>query len=416
MIESLTPDIEKANTRHLYLDIFWMGAAFAMEWYFLQVFAIRLGATPAHLGTLTAVRALLLAVGAALAGRWQQRYTNQIVALRAPMIVYRALLYLGVAVAAFAPTNQVDILVGLVVLSAIPTGIGQGCFLGMLRSALSERNLAQVVARRTALVNVTVLISVVGLGQLLEHLPFPINYQIGFGLAFAASFMSWRNVQSVKVPDVPRFDPARATSAKIDVWKHPGFVRHMMAVVAICTGVFLAAPLIQLHLVRGLGASDGWISVFGLCEMGAGAVATFYVVRLSSRFGAVKMLTVATFSTFIQVLILGLTPTLPPFLVGSLAFGAGWLSIGVLMFNRLTEVVPKEGFPQYAAMYQVVVNFALFAGPLVSTFLIEHWISVPAMLLVVAAVRFGAASLTWALGPRRPVVAVPEAAEAVKMA
>jgi predicted MFS family arabinose efflux permease len=411
--QPISPDVERANTRYLYMDVFWMGAAFAMEWYFMQVFAIRLGATPAHLGALTSLRALLLAVGAALASRWQSRYNNLIKALRTPTLVYRVMMYLGIAASASFSAGQVDILVAMVVLAAIPTGIAQGCFLGMLPTALSERRLAPVVARRMVLVNATVLVCVVGFGQLLEALPFPINYQIAFVLAFVASFLSWLNAQRVKVPDMPHAVPGNVPSPAVNVWKNQEFVRLMVVIVAICIGVFMASPLIQLHLVRGLDASDAWISVFGLFEMGAGALITLRLDWLINRFGTGRLMVAATFATFLQTIILASITNLPPFIVGSIAFGVGWFSLGVLMYNRLIEIAPQDDFPRYAIAYQMLINIALFVGPLISTFLIQHAVTVPAALLLVAAVRFGAGVLTWMFSWRAPVVRPAEPSEAV---
>src|SRR5207244_1207705 len=104
------------------------------------------------------------------------RYNNPIKALSGPTLIYRLLLYLGIALAAFLPNARVDALVGMVVLSALPTGIAQGCFLGMLPRAVSDRRLATVIARRTLLMNIGVLVFVVVFGQFLEALPFAINY------------------------------------------------------------------------------------------------------------------------------------------------------------------------------------------------------------------------------------------------
>ncbi len=408
MTRSISPEVERANIRHLYSEIFWMSVAFAMEWYFMQVFAIRLGATPAHLGTLTSVRALLLAVGSGLASRWQARYNNPIAALSGPTLVYRLVLYVGIALSASMPAAQVDVLVGMVVLSALPTGIAQGCFLGMLPKAVTERQLASVVARRTVLMNVGVLIFVVGFGQFLEALPFAINYQLAFGIAFLASFMSWWNVQRLKVPDTPRLDPAQAGKPSVNVWKNLEFKRLMVSVVAICTGVFMAAPLVQLHLVRGLDASDAWISVFGLFEMGAGALITLRLDRLIERYGTSRLMTLATFATFLQTLILAVITNLPPYILGEIAFGMGWFALGVLMYSRLIEIAPQEDFPRYAAVYQMLINVALFFGPLVGTFLIEHDLTLPAALLVVTVVRFGAGIVSWLFGSRRTGVPAPE--------
>jgi hypothetical protein len=414
-------DIERANTRYLYLDIFWMGIAFAMEWYFLQVYAIRLDATPAHLGTLTSLRALMQVVGSSLSNWWLCRYDNPVRALRAPALVYRLILYLAIALAAFLPPGQagmpgrVDAVVALAVISAIPTGLSQGVFLVMYRRALSERQLTKVVAHRVVLMNATILVSVIGFGQLLEHLPFPANYQIGFGLAFLASFLSWWSVQQVKLPETLQPETQQAAAPAASVWKHAGYARFIVVVVAVIVAVFIAAPLGQLHLVRNLNASDTWISVFGLFETGAGTLILLRLDRLIARFGTGRLITIMTFATLLQPLILGMITTLPPYIIGQITFGAGWAGLNVLLFNRLIEVAPREGFSQYATVFQITINASIFAGPLIGTFMIEHDLTLPTALFVVAAARFGAGMLTWAV-PRQKAVLPAEPQEAVRVA
>ncbi len=413
MQQSNIDAFEQANTRHLYLDIAWMGVAWAMEWYFLQVYAIRLGATPAHLASLTSLRALFMVIGSGLAGRWGSRYHNMIDAIRIPAITYRLLLYLGIAFVAFLPAYKVDALVALAVLSAIPTGITQGCFLGMIRTALPEDKLAKVVARRSVLMNALILVFVVIFGQLLENLPFPINYQIGFGLAFVASAFSWWNMMHVKTPDVQRQAETGQPTSTINVWKNPVFVRFMITVLLICVGVFMSAPLVQLYLVRDLNASDSWISFFGMFEMAAGALITLRIDRLTSRFGTSRLIIIMTFATFFQTSILGVITTLPPYIIAELLFGAGWFALGVLLFNRLVELVPQQDFPAYAATYQVVINVALFVGPLIGSFLIEHDISLPAALLITAGVRFIAGIFSWAADQKNKAVPLAEMTKTV---
>lgn len=188
----LSPEIEKANRSHLIQDIFWMGVPFALEWYFLGVFALRMGATAAQLGALVSIRALMLVIGSGLSGPWQRRFDNLISALSLPQFLYRAGLYLGVALVPFLPEHmRINALIGVVALAALPTGIAQGCFLGMMRSAVSERQLANLMSRRSLLMHAAILVCVMAFGQLLERVAFPINYQISFGIAFGASLLSW---------------------------------------------------------------------------------------------------------------------------------------------------------------------------------------------------------------------------------
>src|SRR5260221_5860957 len=93
-MQSITPSIGRANTRHLYWDMFWMCAAFAVDWYFLQGFAIRMNATPLQIGLLFSLRAAFLVVGSTLANYWRHPYKNPIPAMVLQIITYRALLNL----------------------------------------------------------------------------------------------------------------------------------------------------------------------------------------------------------------------------------------------------------------------------------------------------------------------------------
>jgi predicted MFS family arabinose efflux permease len=409
---TLSPDIEKANRRYLIQEVFWMGVAFSLEWYFLNVFAIGMGATAAQLGALASLRALMLVIGSSLSSRWTRRFDNMIVALRVPSFFHRAGMYLGVALVAFLPEHmRVNALIGTVALSGLPTGIAQGCFLGMMRTAVSERQLANLMSRRSILMHIAVLVCVILFGQLLEQVAFPINYQISFSIAFCATLISWWNVQKIKVANTPAFaTQAEIPSPHINVWKHPVFPRLALLVFVIHFSVFMGAPLVQYHLVRNLGASDSWISVFGLFEMAAGMLIMLRIERLLAIFGTVRMIIIMAFATFIQTFVLGLTPILPPHIIGQLLFGAGWFSLGLLQYKRLTEIAPVEGFPQFAATYILLINAAFFTGPLVSTFLIENVMSVPAALLLIAVLRFGAGILAWVLNMRPAPVAAEQQA------
>ncbi|MCC7446888.1 MAG: hypothetical protein IT324_05690 [Anaerolineae bacterium] len=406
-------DLERANTRHLYFEMLFMAVAFAMDWYFLGVFAIRLGATPLQLGALSSLRALMLAVGSGASSRWQGRFVNVIQAIQFPMFIYRVFVYLLIAFVPFLPDCKVDVLVALVAISALPHGATQGVFLNMMRAAVSEQHLARVVSQRMVIMNVAILFCVIIFGQLLERIAFPVNYQIGFLIAFAASLLSWWHVRQIKVPNrVVAAPSSQAAVLPVKVWKHPVFLRFAVIVVAINVSVFMAAPLVQLHLIRSLNASDTWISVFGLCEMAAGALITLRMDWLIARFKTTGMITALTFFTFAQTLTLGLIATLPPFIGAQLFFGAGWFGLGVVLYNRLVEVAPHENFAPYAATYQMLINASLFVGPLIGTFLIENGMTLPAALMIVAACRFAAGVVTWAV-PRRPV---RSAIEAVKSA
>jgi MFS family permease len=393
-ITPLTPDVYRANIRHFYAEITWMGFAFAMEWYYLNVYAIHLNATAVHLAVLTSGRALLMMLGAGLAQRWQRRHPGPIRAISIPLISSRLLLYLGIVLVPFLPAFQVEALVGLVLLSALPTGIAQGIFLGMLPGAVPKEVLARVVARRAVLMNAGVLPCILLLSQLLGWFPQPANYQVGFFISFLTSLMSTWHIHQIKTIELPK---VTIHIKPINVWANASFRRFALLTVANQTGVFMAASLIGLQLVRGLNASDSWISIFGVCEMLAGILVTFRLDWIIARFGTRRLIIVACVAVALQTLILSLTPTLPPFLVGSLMFGSGWFSVNVLLYSRLVELFPPEEIGHYAATFQLLVNGSLFLGPLLGTLFIEGGMTLPAALFLITGVRLLAAFLAWAI-------------------
>lgn len=387
---SLTTDIERDNVRHLYVELALLSVSFAMEWYYLGVVAVRFGATPLLMGVLVAARSALLTLGSYLSTRWAQRFPNLMAALRGPALYWRVLAYGGVIIATLLTAYQPEVLAVFVILSAIPQGIAQGVFLGVLPQAVSHKNLATVVARRSALMNGIVLVFVFILGQLMEWLPMPTNYQIGFMLALVMAVIGWGRAQRVRIPDTPQVERDRK---QINVWAHRPYRMFAIVVLAANMSVFLSAPMGQLWLVRGLNASDSWISVFGVAEMGAGALFTLILARLVARFGEKPLIVLTLLGTAANALILGLTPTLPPVLIGSALFGAGWFSVNVLLYNHLVAVVPRTDMARYATNYQILINASLFIGPLLGTLLIENVMTIPAALVLAGVLRAGAALL-----------------------
>jgi hypothetical protein len=280
----MTPDAKRRNIRLLYAELAWMAFPFAMEWWYLHVYAIRLGATPVQIGLLSAGRALFLVIGASLGNWWQGRFANIVQSVALPIFVARTLLYAGIALVPSLPVPfKVELLIGLAISAALPMGIAQAGFLGMLPAAVDKHDLARVVSRRSLLMNATILLALVIVGQLLEALVAPQNYQVGFGLACLASTLSWWNIRAIRVPDS---DAKTERARRVKVWSNPTFRRFALLILAANTSVFMAAPLVQLHLVRGLAASDGWISFFGITEMLAGALGTATLPWLQKRFSS----------------------------------------------------------------------------------------------------------------------------------
>ena len=420
----ITPEIERRNIRNHYLDMLWMGPAIVIEWYFLNIFAVRFGATASQLSALLTFRALFLAIGAGLCAGWSRRFKNLVPALSAPVIVYRFLLYLVIGFIPFLPAGtpdyRIDLVVGLAALAALPHGLAAGLWLGMLRSSVSEARLSGFLSRRLMLINLWVLIWVMVSGPLLDSAPFPLGYQLYFIVAFVGSIVAWNRLMQVRVPDIPeRLPTAEQPIIKpVNIWKNGKFLRFAALVFFTHISVFMAAPIVPLYLVRTLNASDTWISLFSAVEVGAGALIMIYSDRLIVRIGANRLIVVAGLATALQTLILGFSTTLPPHLIGQAAFGIGWFWLSVLLYYRLSELIGSEEFPPYAAGFQMLISIALLFGPPLGTFLIENVMSLSAALILTGALRVGSAVFVYLIDVRgQPVPSkTREAIETRKLA
>lgn len=420
----ITPETERRNIRNHYLDLLWMGPAIVIEWYFLNIFAVRLGATASQLSALLAFRALFLALGAGLCAPWMRRFKNLVPALNIPILAYRFLLYLVIGLIPFLPAGTPDYRVDLVVvvsaLAALPHGLAAGLWLGMLRSSVTESRLSGFLSRRLMLVNLWTLIWVMVSGPLLDSAPFPLGYQLYFIVAFVGSVVAWNRLMRVRVPDIPeRLPTAEQPIIKpVNIWKNKKFLRFAALVFFTHISVFMAAPIVPLYLVRTLNASDTWISLFSAVEVGAGALIMVYSNRLIARFGANRLIMVAGLATALQTLILGFSTTLPPHLIGQAAFGIGWFWLAVLLYYRLSELIGSEDFPPYAAGFQMLAGIALLFGPPLGTFLIENVMSLSAALVLTGVLRIVSAVLVYLIDVRgTPVPSkTPEAIDTRKLA
>ena len=93
--QTLQPaDRARANARFLVLEVFWFGIALPATARFLPVYAIRLDASAALLGWLTALPAIIALASSALAGWWRTKVPHPTRAAVIPGFGYRLIFLL----------------------------------------------------------------------------------------------------------------------------------------------------------------------------------------------------------------------------------------------------------------------------------------------------------------------------------
>lgn len=384
---------EKTNVTHLIFDIAWFGLALAATSRFMSIFAIRLGATSDELSLLAALPGIALFLSTGLSSWWRRRFPDTLRAILLPSLAFRLVFLLPAFTPFFPPEWQMTWLILAMAMSALPQGVAGAMFLLLMRESVSQKLQTSLASRRTLAMNVTVAIGAIAFGIMLEKVPFPINYQIMFTLAFLFALVSFRHVLYVRViyPEPPH-DPGHSTTA---IWRSHDFLAvAFVAAIAHITffAVIMATPL---RLVEDLGASEGFMAMFGMAELFAGAMAAMATERLVRRLGLRLFMALAIGGTALAAMIIGLSPILELTLLAALISGATWTAATIGIYVFLVERVPQSEATSSSVAYQQIIALSVFAGPLLGGLLMNHISSLVTIMLIGALLRLLAGVFTY---------------------
>lgn len=387
---------ERANFHHLVADIAWFGLALPATTRFLSVYAIRMGADANQLTWLASLPSLILLFSASLSAYWMRRFTNSVDATTLPGLGFR-LQFLLPALTPFMPTAfQPTWLILSLVIPAVPQGIASVAFLVMFREAVDEKTVPTLLSRRMMALNITVALSGLALGLWLEKVPFPINYQAMFVVAFLMALVSLYHVMRVRVQPVEKREEPQPTHqlSTWKAWRSPAFQSVAFITALTHLTFFSVNALIPLHLVNNLKATESFMGVFALAELLAGALAAMFTRQIVEYIGNRAMIAMAMVGTAISVLLIAVTSNLYVTLVASALTGASWTAVGIGLFAYFSETTPTENKTSYTTAYTQAIFIAMFIGPIIGKSLHNLGASLVMVLIIGAGLRLVAGILT----------------------
>ncbi len=339
---------------------------------FLPVFIVRLGGSEFEVSLLTAIPAVsgfLLAIplGQFLQGK--------------PRIVpwysgSRLLAHLSYAVAAvvvlLAPRQMVvPALLVVWAIAAIPSTLGMVAFPIVMDGAAGPRGRYEIMGRRWAIMGLTTAITVAIIGQLLDRLPFPANYQIVFVGFTVAGLVSFRFSSQFRVP-AHAARPLASAGRRLDrlreivrtVRSEPAFLRYSARQLVYVVGTRFALPLIPLYYVREVGAPDAWIGIIATGQALALLVGYQLWRKVSVKRGGTLVLLVTLFVNALYPAALSLVDQL--ILVAALTALAAVFSAGVdlALFDELMKRIPRPYGVTFTSIDTALVNGASILAPL----------------------------------------------------
>lgn len=388
--------IYRANYQHLIWDILFFGIGLAATSRFVSVFAIRLGADAADLSLIASLPALVLLFSSGFGRWWLKHFSTPSRALIIPGFAFRFWFIVPALAPLFVPELRVPWLILGTSLIAIPQGLASIAFVVMMREAVPAKWMTTLLSRRSLALNLGLAGAALAFGVWLEWVPFPLNYQSMFVIAFIFGVLSWRETLLIRLTPaqtkaLAQPKPAVKTGSP---WRIRGFYPVMVAIVATHVTYYAINALIPLHLVQNLDASEGFIAVFGLVELLSAAVASLITTRISERIGVRAMIALGMVMLAISSVIIALSPVLWLTLLGAVLSGAAWTMAAVVgLFAYFNERTTPQEMEQLSGPYHQVIGIAVFIGPLIGSTLTGAGIPLVVVLLIGSVLRLFSAPL-----------------------
>ena len=126
----------------------------------------------------------------------------------------------------------------------------------------------------------------------------------------------------------------------------------------------LVVPLFPTYSVDIMGLSDWLISISTAFFQVAVFFTSMRLGRVSNRFGYHRLIVISVLAYAAFPLFIGLSPTIPSYMLGAMIGGIGWGFLGGAMANRLMDRVPEDDRPAHMALFNITLNLGVLIGSL----------------------------------------------------
>jgi MFS family permease len=424
-----TPDPTlRWNLRQLYWDILWFGVLVGTTLAFLSVFAARLGASSIQVGLLSAGPALVSLVFTLPAGRWLEgkpliRTTFlSSIGQRAGYLVLVALPWL------FAAQGQVWAIIGLTLVMSVAGTLLAIAFNALYAEVVPAEWRGKTAGWRSALVAVSVTLTTLSSGYILDQIIFPVNYQIVFLIGACGALLSSFHLSRVRPPGEAVSQPGflgaswpenitranwwdwlrqigrrrlvsraeRKPLLRMDLIASP-FGLFMAGCLAFYTFQYFCIPIFPLFYVNELHLTDGEISMGGAMIHGTMLVGSLFLNRMSVTLGHRKVMLLGVFLFGQFPLLLGLAQDATLYYAACLLGGIIIAFLNGGLVNRLMERVPANDRPAHMALHNLALSMGILAGSLLGP-LFGEWVGLREALFLSTGLRLLAWVLLWRWG------------------
>jgi MFS family permease len=381
--------------RYMVIEIFW--AAIAVGCYsFVAAYVIRLGGTNLQVSLITSAAALVNALTTIPFAIFLERRTKRWPWVVGSLWALRAG-HIGLILVPWLHSFRAESVVILLLLVNIPVALFNAGWLPMFADVVPLARRARLFSARNLTLGLTMMASTFVMGRWLDAAPFPLNYQLMFGLAIVTSFLSTVYIARMSIPDSRVVAPphaARPTLSQLRAMlsQQRPFVNITINTLVFNIAFWMATPLQPIYFVRELGATDGWIGLWLAIISGSSLIGNLIWPRLIDKRGYAWVLMRAPILSASYYFLIGLFPDLTLILFFALLFGAISPGVDISHFSTLLEVCDAERRALYMGIFVTVMNFGFFLSALLAAPLVDL-LGARTLILGLACLRLAGALL-----------------------
>lgn len=397
----LTPT-QRRNFLNVQIDAIGVGIASAAS-PFLPVFLARLGASNFQVGLLTAMPAFTGLFLALIVGRLLQRQRQVVPWFSAARLMVLSSYALTGLVPFFLPREyQVNAILAIWALATFPQVLLNVAFSVVMNAVAGPRHRYDLLSRRWSMLGFTQAVMVALVGQTLDRLGFPFNYQVVFLGLSLGGLISFYYSSRIVLPDAEPLasTPGESVRERVRgffalIRSQPAFVSFMLKRFVYFSGMTLAAPLFPLYYVRQVQASDAWIGAINMTQTAIMLIGYLLWSRQSRARGGRFVLLWTTLGLSFYPIFTALTPRVELLVLYAGLAGIFQAGLDLVFFDELMKTFPAQYSATFVSVAQSLQYLSTVASPLVGTLLADY-IGLSGALIVSGALRLtGFALFAW---------------------
>jgi MFS family permease len=376
--KELTPTQQK-NFLNVQIDGIAIGLASAAA-PFLPVFLARLGATNVQVGLLTAMPGFTGLFLAILVGRFLQT-RRRVVPWYSTGRLMVVSSYALTGLVPFVVPREYQVVAVLLIWAAatLPQTLVSVCFSVVMNAVAGPKHRYELMSRRWSTLGLTTAITVALVGQVLDHIGFPINYQVVFLGLSVGGLISYYFSSHIELPDAE--PPAHLAGQSLRqqfrnyaalVRNEPAFVSFMLKRFVYMSGISLATPLFPLYYVRQVQASDAWIGIINTVQTGIVLLGYYFWTRQSKQRGSRFVLLCTTLGMSLYPVLIASTLQVEWIALYAGLAGIFQAGLDLVFFDELMKTFPAQYSATFVSVAQSLQYFSTVAAPLVGTALADQ--------------------------------------------